>query len=467
MLQPIDKIETNSREMSCPPEAPCFCSKGTRLQGLCVKTKADCDRSDADPRVVPLPPTEDRSGARYGYVEQFLGRSCYLDAAAVRANTDYDASFDDGEPVPESFSFMTYNIWGLAKSAEHQHLFGLRKDLLVRTILEANADLCFMQEMSVFAYEQLAEPLIHRVEPATGQPVYAFASEAPYPAPGSRPVEERKRAVEVYCISKYRPSRIRVIGIEGVLGYKNSFMIVEYPNLVVFNLYSQAGSRSSPGQTHKWLHYSRCRSDILETIHDIMVTEYRDKNMILCGDFNFHIDGGRSDWPELAMMRRILRLGFVDTFRHRNPYDPGFTEDTDLNYMRWNQKLIEKKFRFDAVFAKGPWFIRDSRMIGTESQLLDETESAWFLKHISEFVPGGPKKLAGIRGGLVPINPSDHFGVLTKFGPASPSASPSSLDSPLASNRFSHIESPRLRKKRTTRKISTRYRRRRTRISSR
>lgn len=438
--------------MSCPPEAPCFCSKGTRQQGLCVKTKADCDRLNVEPRIAPLPPTEDRSGARYGYVDQYLSHSCYLDAAAVRANTDYEAVFDDGEPVPESFSFLTYNIWGLARTEEHKHLFGLRRELLVRTILEANADLCFMQEMSVFAYEQLADPLIHRIDPTTGQPLYAFASEVPYPASGSRSVEERNRIVEVYCMSKYRPSRIRVIGIEGVLGYKNSLMIVEYPNLVVLNLYNQAGSRSSPGQTHKWLHYSRCRAEILQTIHDIIDTDYHEANIVLCGDFNFHLDGARSDWPELAAMRRILHMGFVDTFRHRNPYDPGYTEDTDLNYMRWNQKLIEKKYRFDAVFAKGPWFIRDARLVGTESQLLDAIESEWFLKNISEFVPGGVKTLAGIRDGLVPINPSDHFGVLTKFGPGSP---PASLESP---NRFSHIESPRLRRKRTTHR---RYRSRR------
>ena len=360
-------------------------------------------------RPVPLVPTN-AAGAKYGYEDANLGRNCYVPQSALEI--DYEAHFDDGEAIPDSFSFMTYNIWGLAKKAEHRHLFQLRCDLLVRTILEADADLCFMQEMSAFAYGELAEPLISK---------YKYASEAPYPAPGSTPIEERRRAVEVYCLSKYKPSRIRVIGIEGVLGYKNSVMIVEFPNLVVFNLYNQAGSRKSPGQEHKWLHYSLCRYDILETIHDIMVAEFPERNMILCGDFNFDIDGSRSDWPEISMIRKIKRIGFIDTFRERYPDDPGYTEDTDLNFMRWNQKLIEKKYRFDAVFSKGPWFIRDSRLIGTERQLLDEKESAWFLKHMSEFVPDGLKGLKGLEDGLIPINPSDHFGVLTKFGPSSSS----------------------------------------------
>ena len=389
--------------MSCPPETPYRCPKKTLERGLCVTRKSECGRRISSQRPVPRVPSN-TTGQRYGYEEANLGRSCYL--RAITANIDYEARYDNGEPVPDSFSFMTYNIWGLAKKEEHRHLFRLRKNLLIQTIRDADADLCFMQEMSEFSYGELAEPLIN---------TYKFASETPYPATGSTSVANRKRSVEVYCLSKYQPSRIRIIGIEGVLGYKNSFMIVEYPNLVVFNLYNQAGSKKSHGQIHKWLHYSRCRFDILQTLYDIMESEFAGQNIILCGDFNFDLDGSRGDWPEVAMLRRFHRMGFVDTFRQRNPHDPGYTEDTDLNFMRWNQKFIEKKYRFDAVLARGPWVIHDSRLIGTESQLLDPTESEWFLKHMSEFVPGG-EPLRGTAGDLIPINPSDHFGVLTKFG---------------------------------------------------
>ena len=402
--------------MQCPPDAPHFCGKKTLARGLCVTDKSDCNTRVAGLRPVPIVP-KNAAGARYGYGDEFLGNSCYVPPTAL--DFDYDIRFPDGEPIPESFSFLTYNIWGLAKSEHHKALFKYRKELLTSTILEANADICFLQEMSEFAYHELAEPLISK---------YAFGSEVPYPAPGTRPLgkEGRNRSVDVYCLSRYKPSRIRMVGIQGVLDYKNSFMIVEFPNLVVFNLYNQAGSRLSPGQEDKWLHYSRCRYDILETIHDIMVAEYPDRNIILCGDFNFDLDGSRSDWPEVAMLRKIKRMGFIDTFRSRNPRDPGFTEDTDLNFMRWNQKLIEKKLRFDAVIARGPWFVRDSRMIGTEMALLDAAGSAMFLEHMSDYKRVVGKQLKGVVDGLIPINPSDHFGVLTKFGPSSPSASPSS-----------------------------------------
>ena len=297
--------------MACPPDAPHLCGKKTLQRGLCVADARDCGVRITEKR--PLPATAMNStalGARYGYANADLGRSCYLDADAVAANTDYDVRYEDGEHVPASFSFLTYNIWGLAKKEANKHLFRLRKNLLVGSILDANADLCFMQEMSAFAYGELKDPLIQNG-------VYKYASEDPYPAPGAPTPTERRRQVEVYCLSKFQPSRIRMIGIEGVLGYKNSMMIVEYPNLVVFNLYSQAGSRSSPGQEHKWLHYSRCRFDILETIHDIMVREYADKNMVLCGDFNFDLDGTRADWPEIAMMRAIKNA--IDPKNTLNP----------------------------------------------------------------------------------------------------------------------------------------------------
>ena len=403
--------------MACPPETPYLCKKKTLQRGLCVKERSECGVRVSRKRSVPAGAGASELGARYGYAEADLGRSCYLDAAAVAANTDYDIRYEGGEPVPASFSFLTYNIWGLAKKEVNKHLFGLRKNLLVGTILAADADLCFLQEMSQFAYGELEVPLIGH---------YPYASERPFPAAGTPTPAERRRQVEVYCLSKYQPSRIRMIGIEGVLGYKNSVMIVEYPNLVVFNLYSQAGSRSSPGQEQKWLHYSRCRFDILETIHDIMVRDYHGARMVLCGDFNFDLDGSRANWPEVAMLRKIKRLGFVDTFPHVNSSDPGYTEDTTNNVMRWNQKLIEKHYRFDAVLAKG---LRptESRLIGTESEELSPADSDWFIEKISECA-GDRSRLRGydVATGRLQINPSDHYGVLTTFAPGSASASSSS-----------------------------------------
>ncbi|NDB87154.1 MAG: hypothetical protein EB127_31400, partial [Alphaproteobacteria bacterium] len=179
------------------------------------------------------------------------------------------------------------------------------------------------------------------------------------------------------------------------------------------------GSRDSPGQKNEWLHYSRCRYDILQSIYDIMMAEHKGQRIVLCGDFNFDLDGSRNGWPETEMLQQFKSVGFIDTFRYLNPHDPGYTEDTFINVMRWNQKFIEKFYRFDGIFSKGlrPRF---SRIIGTETTLLSKEETDWFIEHMSDHTVYGDRlPLRGMEDNLMQINPSDHFGVLTIFGPKS------------------------------------------------
>ena len=79
-------------------------------------------------------------------------------------------------------------------------------------------------------------------------------------------------------------------------------------------------------------------------------------------------------------MKRKFNL--IDTYRQIGTL-PGYTEDTTLNYMRWNQKLIEKHYRYDAILASGLKII-SSKIIGKEYEYLSEEDSKWFLENISE-----------------------------------------------------------------------------------
>jgi len=126
------------------------------------------------------------------------------------------------------------------------------------------------------------------------------------------------------------------------------------------------------------------------------------------------------------MLDLLKQMGFVDTYRQLNARDHGFTEDTDINYMRWNQKLIEKHFRYDAILYKEAhpgakhWIPRTSALIGTESLCLTPEESTWFMDTVSEAKGGREAELRGCGHGaggelLIPINASDHFGVLSTF----------------------------------------------------
>jgi exonuclease III len=293
----------------------------------------------------------------------------------------------------------------LTKNTNLKRLFGLRKKLLLKTLNESSADMFCLQEMSADSYIMMADWIKS----------YAFASEIPYLNNGTR-----NRSVDVYFVSRYRPKSITIYGLQGVLNYKNALMVIEYPNLVIYNLYNQAGSKVSIGQEKTWIHYSRCRYDILNIIYDVMP---KNQNIAICGDFNFHLDGSEDDWPEIDMINRFKNAGFIDTYRSIHNVG-GLTEDTDANPMRWNQKLVSKKYRYDAILYKGStkgWDVNSSRILGTEKSWLNEADSEWFYNELSE----AKKKTNGLqrlkakritkKGYRLPLNPSDHFGVLTKF----------------------------------------------------
>jgi exonuclease III len=392
--------------MACPPNTH-LCAQTTLARGLCIPKGEECNRRSSSIRNIPIVPIDPKS-AEYGYKDgPDLGKQCYYTHHTMTLNSH--VKFENPEEVPTPFSCLTYNIWGLAKNNDIKKLFDLRMPLLVKTLRETNADMLCLQEISSFAYDRLKT---HFAE-------YKFTSEV-YPADGAK---RRNRGVDVYFLSKYRPAALYIYGLEGVLGYANALMVIEYPNLLVFNLYSQAGSKSSLGQEHKWLHYSRCRYDILESIRDLIdssFSDFKEKQIIICGDFNFHLDGEVGDWPEMEMIHTLKGDGFVDSYRSVNPTKPGFTEDTDLNKMRWNQKLVEKFFRFDAVLYKGPLVTKKSEVIGLGEECLSQEDTDWFIQKLSE-ARGGREGQLKYCGGKwmdqLPINPSDHFGVLSTFGP--------------------------------------------------
>jgi exonuclease III len=294
-----------------------------------------CRRRTKTLRSVPIPTAKNERGADYGYTEADLGSSCYF--SSKRLKLDYHATYEDGEQVPDGFSCLCYNIWGLAKSEKNKTLFSMRKPLLEKTIRDTNADIVCLQEMSAFSYDQLKDFIA----------TYTFASEVPFTAG----VKERNRSVEVYFLSKYKPSSVSIYGLKGVLDYENAFMVVEYPNLVIFNLYSQAGSKYSPGQEHKWIHYARCRYDILQTIYDLFLAKYKKKTCVMCGDFNFDLDGPVKE--KSLSKQGCFIIGELERFHEGKTSYPSFSNCLRDILKFYNAETLLEVFRVDFGFTCG------------------------------------------------------------------------------------------------------------------
>ncbi|MGB3481541.1 MAG: endonuclease/exonuclease/phosphatase family protein [Mycobacterium sp.] len=103
----------------------------------------------------------------------------------------------------------------------------------------------------------------------------------------------------------------------------------------------------------------------------------RTEQVVLLGDFNMR------DAENL-----LVSPQYRDLWPHLRPDDPGFTENTSVNLMRFDSKNKHRHVRFDRILLKG---------------------AAWTAQHI-ELLGQEP-----ISKTLPRVFPSDHFGVLCRL----------------------------------------------------
>ena len=139
---------------------------------------------------------------------------------------------------------------------------------------------------------------------------------------------------------------------------------------------------------------------------------YKNIPIILVGDFNCHLDGHYNDWPEL---REINKMQLNDTWKILRRDEPGFTEDSDINDMRWNQKQMRKIFRYDAIKYKNGFVPHSIEMIGTTGFNLTVDETAKYLKNYNIDLNKDNIRYANPEKTLISMWPSDHFGLFSKF----------------------------------------------------
>jgi exonuclease III len=378
----------------CPKEYPYFCGKDSNSFGLCKKRLEDCDNVNIDGVIPILALDYGNKGTKYGYYTDNLHRRC--NNIILNKEKTFD-TFDTSNIL--MFSIMTYNIWGLPPKNDFiLKLMKIRINLIADIIIKNNPDIICFQEVSLIPLRILKKRLSY---------IYKYQYEIDYFFDETL---QRNREVETITFSKYPVCNYQVYGLDGNLRYNNSLIRTEFNNFVLYNVYLQAGSKKSPGQEYYWFHYTRCRIDQLKRIKELIDKDT--KPVIICGDFNFHLDGG-DEWLEYNEIKDY----FKDSWKELNKKD-GFTENTDINTMRWNLKFQEKKVRYDGILYKlgcseenylVPYL---SKIVGKKSIPLNKQMTKLFIKN---YISDDHKKIKYNNKKTINIFPSDHFGVITKF----------------------------------------------------
>ena len=401
-----DKIDIDiKQEHYCPDNFPFLCNINSKAMGLCRETEAKCNLTivPGKPNIVPEPfekKTINDDTKIFFYESDNYGKSCF------KWHLLYEKKFSNPQDLRNNISILTMNLWGLSVNDMVKFSFmQQRMEKINEIINKEQPDIVCFQEMSNSSFNFLNPLVSNEYKRSEDQ----FLSDYEIK-------KQRNRDVDLFSYFKYEPKTVKIYSVGGVLNFEYGVMVIEYKNLVIFNVYLQSGSGYSPGQEGDFntIHYSRCRREQYEMLKE-QINEYSDKKIIVCGDFNIHLDGTYNEWPE---KKELDSINLIDTFRILNPDAEGFTEDTKNNSMRFNIKLKDKQFRFDGIFVKD-LIPKESYIIGKEYAFDLNSEQVEIVKEYLTKV-GKQDKFDLIRyknseNIIIEWFPSDHFGVLTKL----------------------------------------------------
>lgn len=406
-----------------------LCPKNTNYMGLCVRSTngvervtsgknddyIDCNsKYDENKAKIPIVEYNDEDLKKYkfgltkGYKDDNLNKFC----GDGKIYDEYNN--DTSNEIPEKFSIITLNVMGIFRNnLDVLKLMKIRAKLLEQVILNKKPDILCFQEMSKEFFHFLYSDKIKKIYPWYHNINFIDTNNKK---------NKSTNDIETFVISKYQPKKISSIGLNGILGYYNSLLIIEYDNLIIFNMYCQAGSKSSPGQEFKALHYSRCRAQQFEYINEMIMNKYKNKPIILLGDLNFDLNGNQNDWPEL---NSLIKLNLNDSWKNINKNKNSFyglTENTQINTMRYNSKFENKMYRYDAILYNDKLIAIKSKVICNKPLKLDYKHLKFnkyyenvILKKDSLSNPN--LKISGKyeNQNIYDLFISDHFGVLSEF----------------------------------------------------
>jgi exonuclease III len=431
-----DSYDEEDNKTLCPKTKPFLCTLNSKNPGLCFSKPENCniqlkepykneDSKPSIPQIINEKLTEEEEekinlGIKKGYIDDYITNSCEL-------NPDLDLKKDEEShnlityindnptDIPEKFNIITINAMGIYRGKESiSNLMKLRVEILVKYLEEESPDIVCLQEVS-----HLFLTYLNSHECIKKQYKYQHEFDL-----SDTKLAKRKKDIEVFMISKFQPNKITVRALRGNLGYTNSLMMIEYNNLVIINIYLQAGSKSSPGQSLKWIHYSRCRMQHLELIKSMIQNLIKKKPTIVLGDFNFDLNGSIDEWPEKKYLDNLNLLDSWNVYANKKGKDikEGLTEDTDINSMRWNGKFEEKKYRYDGIlYNKCKLKLKKTKVILKTPVKLKGKFEKYNKDYEDSILPRNglenPKLVKTEENGknIYDLFFSDHFGVYSEF----------------------------------------------------
>jgi endonuclease/exonuclease/phosphatase family metal-dependent hydrolase len=394
----------------CDNKNPYLCTLNTPNYGLCKTKITDCSNYMGENNYLKYDLTPERQknleyGITYGGYNLYGTTNKDCSKLIENSKASYEGTFN----IPTKFKIMTYNLWWTmkitgdsVKDEFHKKFLQVRMNEIARIINNSKSDIVCLQEVGNLSFE-IIQPLL-----AAKYPHYY---EAPFHTDPNNN-GSRGRSIETVCFSKYQVRGFKLFSVGGNLQYNNSMLIMEFDNVIIFNVYLQAGTRNSPGQKDLWFNYSRCRYNEYLAIGKYLKDNNISKPIVALGDFNTNLNGNVKDWPEL---KAFQQLKLQDAWLEKYDDKAGFTENTEVNFMRWNVKFEEKIYRIDGIFyTKDKLKTNSIEILGDKPIDIDEDMQK---KFYDIRIPNKPNKDQLIRknGNTIQLWPSDHFAVMAEL----------------------------------------------------
>ncbi len=313
------------------------------------------------------------------------------------------------EKPGSSFTILTQNALGLYRGIYRElsepgsapeaayDLMKLRTALFRQFLKDKQPDFICLQEST--------RTFIDLLDKNEVQTMYPYM----YPTEDEMAKQESNGAnATTTMLSKYPAKKATTYMLQGNSSYFNALGVYEYDDLVIFNVYMQAGSDISPGLKYRWENFARCRRQQLmfvkQKIEEIRSACSCSKGIVVLGDFNFELnsiqykseerdlnnhliyDPTTSDmkWSEHKFLVGSNGLDLNDSYKELHIDDPdttirnGLTENTTINTFRYLGKLEEKALRYDGIFFNNELIPVKSEVVNNIPTKLNENAVSLF-----------------------------------------------------------------------------------------